>query len=66
MILHKFLAITISIGALALTLPTNANAIALKPTADGDVQTFGGNNVDTTDTRIASVPIWTGYSQRYF
>jgi len=47
-----------SIGVLVLSLSTTANAISLciNPTADGDVQIFGGNSVDTTDTGIAFVP----------
>lgn len=42
-------------AASALFLPTSAIAasVILTPTADGDVQTFGGDDVDTTDTVVS-------------
>lgn len=46
--LQKFIAIAASMGALALTLPTNANAITLAPTADGQVTATGFNTGNTT------------------
>lgn len=52
--LQKLAAIAISMGALTLTLPTNANAalITLIPTADGDIQTFGSDDVNTIGPNI--------------
>lgn len=44
------------LGAAALcllTTPAMAIVSSLTPTADGDIQLFGGTNIDTTDTIIA-------------
>lgn len=45
---------TFIIAALLLgSVSAHAATMAFLPTADGDVQTFGGNSVDTTDTVLA-------------
>lgn len=43
------LLVTVSVAAY---IPANAATISLNPTADGDIQIFGGNSIDTTDTKI--------------
>lgn len=53
--LYKLLAIAASTAILAFSVATTANALSfnINPTVDGDVQVFGGDSVNTTNTGIA-------------
>jgi len=53
--LFKLFTIAASTAILAFSVSTTANALSIdiNPTADGDVQVFGGDSVDTVDTRIS-------------
>ncbi len=53
--LFKLFTIAASTAILAFSVATTANAlsISINPTVDGDVQIFGGDSVDTVDTRIS-------------
>lgn len=53
--IFKFVTSALSIGALALSLSTTANAftVSLTPTIDGQVQTFGGVSIDTADNKVS-------------
>ncbi len=49
----KFIKPALISGFLCLSIGAQADVIDLNPTADGSVQTFGGDSVDTTGTIIA-------------
>ncbi|MCA9230249.1 MAG: hypothetical protein KDA57_06335 [Planctomycetales bacterium] len=49
----KSLALLIIAAMLSMAGIAGATTYTLFPTADGDVQTWGGDSIDTTDTRIS-------------
>ncbi len=52
---RHLMSIAAAIVMIAGAVPAAANVVSFTPTADGDVQLFGGTSIDTTDTVLSFV-----------
>lgn len=50
---RQLMSIAAAIAMIAAAGPAAANVLSFTPTADGDVQLFGGTSIDTTDTVLS-------------
>ena len=49
----RFLKSVLTLSVFAFSFSANAAVVSLNPTADGDVQTYGGNDVNTTSSSLS-------------